>query len=144
VWVEALNASGTVTALERDEAEVQAGRLRLRLKLHELVWQARPSEVEAVDESVQVMAAGVPQSPGMEIDLRGMTAEEALPRVDKHLDSAALVGLPWVRIIHGHGTGVLKRAERELLSKHPLVVSYEPGQPQEGGEGVTVAQLATS
>ena len=87
------------------------------------------------------MASGIPQSPGVEIDLRGLTAEEALPRVDKHLDSAALAGLPWVRIIHGHGTGVLKRAIREMLSGHPLVTTYEAGQRQEGGEGVTVARL---
>jgi DNA mismatch repair protein MutS2 len=64
-----------------------------------------------------------------------------LPRVDKHLDAAALAGLPWVRIIHGHGTGVLKRAVREMLSGHPLVKSYQSGQQQEGGEGVTIANL---
>jgi DNA mismatch repair protein MutS2 len=70
-----------------------------------------------------------------------MTTDEALPRVDKHIDAAALAGLPWVRIIHGHGTGVLKRAVRELLNSHPLVKDYAPGKPQEGGEGVTIAQL---
>jgi DNA mismatch repair protein MutS2 len=141
VWVEALNTSGEVTALEGDEAEVQAGRLRLRLRVNELMWQAPPPEPEPSDEPLSVMASGVPQSPGMEIDLRGLTTEEALPRVDKHLDAAALAGLPWVRIIHGHGTGVLKRAVREMLSGHPLVKSYQSGQQQEGGEGVTIANL---
>jgi DNA mismatch repair protein MutS2 len=143
VWVEALNATGQVTALEGDEAEVQAGRLRLRLKTHELEWQAPPLALEPSDEPLHVMASGTPQSPGVEIDLRGMTTEEALPRVDKYLDSAALAGLPWVRIIHGHGTGVLKRAVREMLRGHPLVKSYEAGKPQEGGEGVTVARLVS-
>jgi DNA mismatch repair protein MutS2 len=80
----------------------------------------------------------------VEIDLRGQTTEDALPRVDKHLDAAALAGLPWVRIIHGHGTGVLKRAVREMLRGHPLVKSYEPGKSQEGGEGVTIARLVSS
>lgn len=141
VWVDALNATGQVTALEGDEAEVQAGRLRLRLKMHELEWQASPPELETSDEPLHVMASGIPQSPGVEIDLRGMTTDEALPRVDKHIDSAALAGLPWVRIIHGHGTGVLKRAVRDMLSGHPLVKGYEPGKPREGGEGVTVVRL---
>ncbi len=143
VWVDALNASGQVTALEGGEAEVQAGRLRLRLKTRELEWQAPPPELEPSDEPAYVMASGPPQSPGIEVDLRGMTTEEALPRVDKHLDSASLADLPWVRIIHGHGTGVLKRAVRDMLSGHPLVKSYAAGKPQEGGEGVTVAHMVS-
>jgi DNA mismatch repair protein MutS2 len=144
VWVEALNTSGQVTALEGEEAEVQAGRLRLRVDVDELIWQPAPPEPEPEYTTRSVMASGMPASPGVEIDLRGLTTEEALPRLDKHLDSAALAGLPWVRIIHGHGTGVLKRAVREMLRKHPMVKSYEPGKPQEGGEGVTVARLVSA
>jgi DNA mismatch repair protein MutS2 len=143
VWIDALNTQGQVTALEGDEAEVQAGRVRLRIKVRELVWQAPPVEPEPSDHPQQVLASA-PQSPGVQIDLRGQTTEQALPRVDKHLDAAALAGLPWVRVIHGHGTGVLKRAVREMLRSHPLVTSYEPGKPQEGGEGVTVARLVSS
>jgi DNA mismatch repair protein MutS2 len=144
VWVEALNTSGRVTALDGEEAEVRAGRVRLRIKANELVWQAPQAEPEADDHPQSVLSSGIPQSPGVEIDLRGQTTEDALPRVDKHLDAAALAGLPWVRIIHGHGTGVLKRAVREMLRGHPLVKSYEPGKSQEGGEGVTIARLVSS
>jgi len=143
VWIDALNTKGRVTALEGDEAAVQAGGVRLRIKARELVWQAPPVEPEPSDEPQRVMSS-VPQSPGVQIDLRGQTKEQALPRVDKHLDAAALAGLPWVRVIHGHGTGVLKRAVREMLHSHPLVTGYEPGKPQEGGEGVTVARLVSS
>ena len=53
-----------------------------------------------------------------------------------------LTGLPWARIIHGKGTGTLRRQVRELLSKHPLVASYEQARLEEGGEGVTIAHLA--
>jgi len=141
VWVEALQASGQVTALEGNEAEVQAGRLRLRVKTSELTWQAPPPEPEPSDSAASVLASGIPESPGVEVDLRGLSSDEALPRVDKHLDAAALAGLPWVRIIHGHGTGVLRRAVREMLRQHPLVKGYEAGRSQEGGEGVTVARL---
>lgn len=143
VWVEALNATGQVTALEGVEAEVQAGRLRLRVGVRELEWHAPPTETAPSDEPVHVMPSGIPQSPGMEVDLRGMTTDEALPRVDKHLDAASLAGLPWIRIIHGHGTGVLKRAVREMLRVHPLISSYAAGKAQEGGEGVTVARLVS-
>jgi DNA mismatch repair protein MutS2 len=141
VWVEALGASGQVTALEGQEAEVQAGRPACT---GELTWQAPPPEPEPGDEVLSTLTSGLPQSPGLEIDLRGLTTEDALPRVDKHLDAAALAGLPWVRVIHGHGSGVLKRAVREMLRQHPLVKSYEAGQQQEGGEGVTIARLVSA
>lgn len=61
---------------------------------------------------------------------------------DRHLDAASLVGLPYVRIIHGKGTGKLRKAVREFLTGHPLVSSHEPGARSEGGDGVTVAKLA--
>lgn len=143
VWVEALNTSGQVAALEEGEAEVHAGRLRLRVKVNELEWQTPPPEPKPRDESVTVVSSGLPSSPGIEIDVRGLTTDEALPRVDKHIDAASLAGLPWLRIIHGHGTGVLKRAVRKMLREHPLVQSHHPGQPQEGGEGVTIARLVS-
>jgi DNA mismatch repair protein MutS2 len=65
-----------------------------------------------------------------------------LTRLDKYLDDAYLGSLPWVRIIHGKGTGVLRAAVRKELSKHPLVKSHREGDPGEGGDGVTVAYLA--
>jgi DNA mismatch repair protein MutS2 len=82
------------------------------------------------------------ESPGFELDLRGETTEEALYRLDRYLDDAYLVGLPWVRIIHGKGTGALRAAVGDALRAHPLVNSYEPGKEGEGGDGVTVARLA--
>ncbi|HIP95743.1 MAG TPA: hypothetical protein EYH32_00825, partial [Anaerolineae bacterium] len=69
--------------------------------------------------------------------------EEAIPHLDKHLDDAYLAGLPSVRIIHGKGTGALRRAVREQLEEHPLVASYHPGDQHEGGDGVTVAELVS-
>jgi DNA mismatch repair protein MutS2 len=64
-----------------------------------------------------------------------------LEQIDRHLDAASLTGLPWVRIVHGKGTGTLRRAVREFLADHPMVSSYESGAPNEGGEGVTIAKL---
>jgi DNA mismatch repair protein MutS2 len=78
----------------------------------------------------------------VELDLRGQRVEEALPQVDKYLDDAFLAGMPFVRIIHGKGTGALRQAVRQQLSNHPLVRSYRSGEDGEGGTGVTVAYLS--
>jgi DNA mismatch repair protein MutS2 len=75
------------------------------------------------------------------LDLRGCTVDEALERLDRHLDAALLAELPWVRIIHGKGTGALRRAVRNFLADHPVVSSYEAGGDREGGEGITIAKL---
>jgi DNA mismatch repair protein MutS2 len=78
----------------------------------------------------------------MELDLRGRRVEEIHPELDKYLDDAFLAGLPYVRIVHGKGTGVLRIAVRQQLKEHPLVKSYRQGEQGEGGSGVTVAYLA--
>jgi DNA mismatch repair protein MutS2 len=69
--------------------------------------------------------------------------DEVLPDLDKYLDDAFRAGLPWVRIIHGRGTGTLARAVRNMLSLHPLVKSHEVASREEGGEGETIAHLAS-
>jgi DNA mismatch repair protein MutS2 len=79
----------------------------------------------------------------MELDLRGQRAEEALDSLDRYLDASYLAGLPFVRIIHGKGTGKLRQSVREALSQHPHVSSYESGGEREGGDGVTIAKLRT-
>ncbi|MRR10441.1 endonuclease MutS2, partial [bacterium] len=81
-------------------------------------------------------------SPGMELDLRGQRAEDALEALDRYIDSAYLSGLPFVRIIHGKGTGKLRQAIRDALRHSPNVDRWQSGQENEGGDGVTVAHLA--
>jgi DNA mismatch repair protein MutS2 len=78
----------------------------------------------------------------MELDLRGQRAEAALEQFETYLDGAFRAGLPFVRIIHGKGTGALRAAIREALASHPLVRRFESASPQDGGEGVTIALLA--
>jgi len=77
-----------------------------------------------------------------ELDVRGMSADEALLLVDQRLDEAFRAGLSEVRIVHGKGTGTLRRAVREMLSKHALVRAHASAPPRAGGDGVTVAELA--
>lgn len=139
VWVSGLGTTGQVTTLDGDSAEVQAGSFRVRVQQNELERRAR-------QKASRVEPPGIPTfshpSPGIELDLRGQRVEEILPRVDKHLDDAFLAGLPFVRIIHGKGTGALRKAVHQQLRGHPLIGSYRLGEQGEGGGGVTVAYMA--
>ena len=76
-----------------------------------------------------------------EVDLRGMTADEALGALDLFLDSALLAKLPSVRIIHGKGTGVLRKAVQQHLKRNRRVKSVRLGVYGEGEDGVTIAEL---
>ena len=77
-----------------------------------------------------------------EVRLRHLTVDEALLKLDQYLDNAFMSGLYQIRVIHGKGTGTLRQAVREHLSKHSLVKSYRHGIYGEGGAGVTIVQLA--
>jgi DNA mismatch repair protein MutS2 len=142
VWVGGLQASGEVIELDGDEAEVQVGRFRVKARLAELERRAVGGEVPLARERVPTLDVQHP-SPGIELNLRGLRVEEAIPRLEKYLNDAYLVGLPSVRVIHGKGTGALRRAAREQLEGHPLVASYRPGDQHEGGDGVTVVELVS-
>jgi DNA mismatch repair protein MutS2 len=76
-----------------------------------------------------------------EINLIGHRAEEACDQVDKLLDSAALAQVDRIRIIHGHGMGILKKAIAGLLANHPHVEKFYAAAPEEGGSGATIVEL---
>jgi DNA mismatch repair protein MutS2 len=138
VWVPSLQASGEVVGLGGREIEVKIGGFRLKLA---------PTRVELRQrgEQLAVQSSGVsapkPPSPNMELDLRGLTVDDMLVELDRYLDTAYLAGLPFVRIIHGKGTGALRQAVRDELRSHPLISEFRAGEGNEGGEGVTVAKL---
>jgi len=81
---------------------------------------------------------------GPELLLLGKTTDEARDLVEQYLDDAFMAGLPNVRLVHGKGTGALRKAVRTLLASHPLVESFRDGEPSEGGAGATVAALKVS
>ncbi len=135
VWVQSLRATGEVLSVEEDEAEVRVGALRVRVPLREL--ERRAAQPPPVETTVRYR----PPTVSLRLDLRGQTVEEALEQLDRHLDAAALAGLPWVHVVHGKGTGALRHAVRDYLRRHPLVRSYRPGEDGEGGDGVTIVIL---
>ncbi|MBN8656447.1 MAG: endonuclease MutS2, partial [Anaerolineae bacterium] len=145
VTVSSLNAEGVVTALGESDAEVQIGTIRVRAKLSDLIRRQSAEENSQKEKPKQQSSPTVNRpssvSPGMEVDLRGLMSEDALEKMERYLEQAYLSGLPWVRIIHGKGTGKLRHAVREALKGHTYVKSFEEGGHTEGGEGVTVAKM---
>ena len=139
VWIESLAQIGQVLGLGNAEAEVQVGAFRAKVPLVDL--EKRPAPAQPRDQS-QVRVTMAPRPlPSVELHLRGMYVEEVLPRLSQYLDDAYFAGLPYVRIVHGKGTGTLRKVVREVLSEHPLVASFKTGELNEGGDGVTVVKL---
>ena len=138
VWVAGLQATGEITELAGDEAEVQVGSFRIKARVGDLELRGRAAQPEVRERAVSVPRVA---SPGLELKLLGQTTEQVLPRLDKYLNDAYLAGLPQVRIVHGKGTGALRRAVRDFVKNHPLVASHRPGDRYEGGEGATVVEL---
>ncbi len=92
----------------------------------------------------RVMMHTHPSDVPNELDLHGCRVEEGLEILDDYLDKAYCYGLSPIRIVHGHGTGKLRKAVREHLRRHPQVKSFKPGDIFSGGEGCTVVYLKTT
>jgi DNA mismatch repair protein MutS2 len=135
------NEVGEIESIAPDgkSAVVVFGIVKMKLRMSELHHAPlrTPSSVHApvqLREKFATLAHG--------LDLRGMTGEEAIPLVDKFIDDAALVGLHRIDIIHGKGTGALRKKVAEFLSHHPRVKTYRLAEWNEGGTGATVVELA--
>jgi DNA mismatch repair protein MutS2 len=151
--------------LDGSSAEVEAGPLRMKVALDEIVGIEQPpapaetprrgnisvstassraggnfsSALASESSSVRSVASG--KTASGEISVIGLTVEQATELVDKFLDDAALAHLPSVRIIHGHGTGALRRGLGDFLESHPLVAAHSFESDERGGKAVTVVQL---
>ncbi|MEA3439912.1 MAG: endonuclease MutS2, partial [Chloroflexota bacterium] len=152
VQLRRLGTRGVVSALSEEEAEVQVGMMRIRTRIVDL----EPTEFSENDEirdskhtassdkPTTELTDGRPPSPGIELDLRGQRADDALDALERYIEKAYLSGLPYARIIHGKGTGRLRSAVRDALQGYPFVKSFKPGTDKEGGDGVTVVKLDTN
>jgi DNA mismatch repair protein MutS2 len=147
VWLQTLNAEGAITEIDSNEAVVQVGTLRVRARLDELKQRPRSDRrvrkrghVRQYEKSPDPVAPKG-QSPGLELDLRGQRVDEALARLETYIDAAYLSGLPFARIIHGKGTGALRKAVQERVTDHPLISKVTAAHAKEGGEGVTIIHM---
>jgi DNA mismatch repair protein MutS2 len=134
--------------LDERAAQVEAGPLRMKVKREDILavvggtaGGTQSSKAVVARPGIRVHTRAAQEDAPEEINVIGCTVEEATERVDKFLDEAALAGKPRVRIIHGHGTGALRRGLAEFLAEHPHVARISAEAPEHGGDAVTVAEL---
>ncbi len=145
VRVRTLGLVGQLLALDaHGQAELAVSGKRLRVPQAQLVVLAAPAAVAAPRaRSAGGVSSAVATADGGSVDLHivGLRVDEALPKVDKALDDAALADRRVLRVVHGFGQGTLRQAVAELLQGHPHVAAFRPADPKEGGAGVTLVEL---
>jgi DNA mismatch repair protein MutS2 len=145
IRVRGFNKAVIFRRLDGSSAEIEAGPLRMKVAVDEIVGievtgpSAGPAR--AASDGVSVHTQRGEGERTEEINLIGSTVEEATERVDKFLDDAALAHISRVRIIHGHGTGALRKGLGEFLKTHPLVAKQSFEAENRGGKAVTVVEL---
>ena len=145
VHLRSIDQDGVVSAISEEDIEVQIGMLRVRARHTDVIRKGEREEEEPeqrkIEKKGKITLPETQQSPGMELDMRGMRVDEGLDALELYLERAYLVRLPFVRIIHGKGTGRLRESIRQALGLNPHIDRYESGGRTEGGDGVTVAHL---
>ncbi len=155
VFVKNINQEGIVQSvrLQKGEAEILCGNMRIRSKISDLSfaehkrveekqklskWQKKTVKKETVSVSKSL---STPRAPSLEINVIGMTVLDALPEVEAFIDAAVISNLEEVRIVHGVGTGKLREGIREFLRTHRNVAEFRYGKYGEGETGVTIVKI---
>ncbi|MBW6395693.1 MAG: endonuclease MutS2 [Thermus sp.] len=133
VEIPSLRRQGRLLELRGEEALVQVGPVKMTVKAKELT----PLKAQETPKAIGLK----PRREVKEVDLRGLTVEEALLEVDSALEEARALGLTTLRLLHGKGTGALRQAIREALRRDKRVETFADAPPHEGGHGVTVVVL---
>jgi DNA mismatch repair protein MutS2 len=150
VRLRSFGSVGIVDQVKDGFAEVRVKALRFREKLDQLelvelppAAKAQPGKFEKLKRSAntELHLSAAEQKLQSELNVIGQTTDEAVDAVDKFLDEASLASLSQVRIVHGHGTGALRRAIAKLLDGHPHVARFLPAPPDQGGTGATLVEL---
>jgi DNA mismatch repair protein MutS2 len=151
VRIKSMNKVGAITReVEKDLFEVALGGLKMRIKRDEIAEVVAPAgkpaetplNAAARQKGVRITVdSSSSANIKSEINLIGHTVDEATNELEKYLDQAFLAGLPCVRVVHGTGMGILRRALREFLRTHPHVAQIEEPTHQEGGAGATTVHL---
>ncbi len=154
VRLKTMNKIATVQReIEKDLFEIALGPLKMGVKRDEIAEVVRSGESISSERSdpraaarrqknvhVSISSANTDDM-RMEINLIGRTVDEATEELEKYLDRAFLAGLPRIRVIHGHGAGILRRGVREFLKGHPHVATFAEAPQNEGGQGATLVEL---
>ena len=139
IWLEGIPmAAEAISAPDaRGDLDVSLGGLRARISTGQIIRLEQPPK-----RALEPIAIPLPIDASDEIEVRGQTLDDALPKVERFLDEGFRAGIPRLRVIHGKGTGKMRNAVRELLTRNPLVRDFQFAARPEGGEGVTVAEMA--
>ena len=138
VVVGGLDLEGTVVELRGNQAEIDVRGKRMRAKLKDLraIGGSPPPATVRVNVDLQPREGSL-----SELNVIGQTVDEAITRLEKFLDETTVTDQHTIRIVHGHGTGQLRRAIAAFLKDHPLVASYKLAPQNEGGGGATIVEL---
>jgi DNA mismatch repair protein MutS2 len=144
VTVGSLGLEGIIVELHGKHAEVDIRGKRLRAALRDLrrVGSAAPDAERNPTHRIRVNVDLQPRTGSLaELNVIGNTVDEALTRLEKFLDEAMTTDLQELRIVHGHGTGQLRRAIAAFLKEHPLVAKFDTAPQNQGGGGATIVEL---
>ncbi|WP_096269620.1 endonuclease MutS2 [Paucisalibacillus globulus] len=134
-----INQNGTVLEkVNEKEYLVQVGIMKVKVKRSDLQLIGKPKQTY---QKPLATVKGSNYHVPLELDLRGERFEDALLKLEKYVDDATLAGYPKVFIIHGKGTGALRKGVQDFVKKHPSIASSRPGAAGEGGSGVTVVEF---
>jgi DNA mismatch repair protein MutS2 len=141
VYITTLKQKGTVLSASNQEVTVQLGIMKVTVRWEDcriLEEKIQKPNTVPVPKSILVKVQDIAR----QIDLRGVNVEEGEILLDKYLDDAVLAGLHEVIVIHGKGTGALRKGIREYLKNHPYVKEMRIGELDEGGNGTTIVKLS--
>lgn len=134
-----INQKGSILEkIDKNEYLVQVGIMKVKVKRGDLQLIGKQKQVI---ERPMATVKGSSYHVRTELDLRGERFEDALMKLEKYMDDALLAGYPKVSIIHGKGTGALRKGVQEFVKKHPHIVSSRSGSMGEGGSGVTIIEF---
>lgn len=141
VRIRSLDREGTVETIRGDVYEVMVGILRYRAELADLEKIAGRTAAQPSSSVHRMVENDLEAQPVSELKVIGLAADDALDQVDRFIDQAFLNGIENIRIIHGHGKGILRNAIAEHLSGHPQVERFSLAPPEQGGSGATLVEL---
>ncbi|MFZ0635585.1 MAG: Smr/MutS family protein, partial [Candidatus Acidiferrales bacterium] len=145
IRVRGMRQAVVLRRIDGRSAEVDAGPMRMRVSLSDIIGVDETAHASprpgVANRGIRVQSQPPDEPSAGEINVIGSTVEQATERVDKFIDSAVLASLPQIRIIHGHGTGALRRGLAEFLRTHPAVEQIHSEAAERGGEAITIVEL---
>ncbi|PMP85990.1 MAG: hypothetical protein C0174_02845 [Thermodesulfobium narugense] len=144
VNISTMNISGRVVKKQGRRSLVQTEKSKIWINNSLLTFERDESDKKLERERINtfnVLNNLKSVGSNFEISVRGLRAEEAIQKVEKFIDKSLISNIPYVRIVHGKGEGILRKIIHEILEKHPQVKSFNLADPHEGGAGVTIVHF---